>query len=128
MNSDKKFQLRVIRNYSLICLAFIALSFIGLAFNEWILPITVTICSLLGEVIMLLLLKSNINTESGKGIFVVYLLIRYALMALGLVAAGFLVKYTMSDPINKKRYFIMIISALPYFATSIALSITKNKE
>lgn len=115
---------RVIKNYILISIIIVALSFVGLFFNEWIVPVTTFICAIFGSGCLALLLKSDPN----KGNFTIYLVLRYVVMAIGLIASGFIVKYTMPEVIDKNRYFILIASALPYFIPSIALSITKVKK
>lgn len=127
---NKSYNSRVMTNYIIICLLLIALSCIGLIWNEWTVIVGVSICSILGIILMITLVKSNPNkeeaSESDKRKFALFVALRYIIMTIGLVACGFLVKFTMDTPVDKTRYFIIIASALPYFGTSVSLLLTKQ--
>jgi len=127
---EKLYYKRVLRNYVIICIVLIACSFVGLFFNEWILPISFTICSLLGVCVTFLLLKthSDVNSESGKGSFAIYMLLRYACMTIGIVSSCLLVKFTMGEDVNKLRYLLVLASSIPFFATAVTLLLTKQVE
>lgn len=127
---DKKYHKHVLINYCIISCVVIALSFIGLIFfNEWALPVCTAECAIFGLAVMFLLNKSHgeITNESGKGSFAIYLILRYACMIIGIVIACLIVKYTMGSEVNKMRYVIVLIGAIPYFVPTISLLITKQE-
>lgn len=126
----KSYTKRIYINYIIINGALIGLSFLGFIFAEKYLPICVSICSLTGLGCLALLVSSqnNISLQSGKGSFVPFLLLRYLLMIIGLVASALIIRATMGENIEKTRYLLIIVCALPYFSTSLTLLITKQGD
>lgn len=124
MNNKKMYVL-----YSIICLVLIGLSFLSFLFDEWIMPICTTICSIFGLFVLFLYIKSrdNITPESGRGSFVIYMILRIACMVIGIVAAFLIVKFTMKE-VNKMRYLIALISSLPYIMTAVPFLVIKQDE
>ena len=124
---EKKYRKTVMRNYIIICVALVLLSFFSLLFKEWVLPVCMTVCSLFGIVVTFLLLKTHSDAvnESDRGKLTVYMLLRYLCMTIGLVISCFIVKFTMGSEIVKTRYLIVVIAAIPYIATTFAILLTK---
>ncbi len=114
--------------YIIICLILTGLSFLSFLFSEWVLPICTLICSIFGSIVFFLLIKSrdSITPESGKGKFLVFMGARYALMIAGIVISCVIVRLTMNDPIDPKRYLIAVIAAVPYVATVVPWLLIKN--
>lgn len=125
LKSEKK----MIILYAVICIILIGLSFLSFLFNEWIMPLCTFICSIFGMIVLLLLIKSrnNITPESGKGSFVIYMVLRFACMLMGLVLSFLLVKFTMGE-YNKLRYVMALVSALPFFVTVVPFLVIKQDE
>ena len=120
------FNQKVIVYYWVIAALFILLSCISLLLNEWITIPCVGICALVGFVVTLSLLNQDVNNDDmSKVKLTVSIVIRYLVMAIGLVACAFLVKATMGEEIINKRYIIVAIAALPYFIPSIAIMLVK---
>lgn len=126
---EEKYTKNAIRNYIIIVALLIALSFLGFIFNEWILPICVGICSIFGFLEYYLLLKSRfeVSSDGTKGRFTIFMIFRYLCMILGIVASCLLVKFTMGEEVNKLRYIIVIVAAIPYVVTTLALLLTKQE-
>lgn len=114
---------RILLINSIICFVFVCLSFIGLIFNEYALIICMLICGLISVVNTFLLLKSgNSKPEEGLGIkFTIFTLLRYILMIIGLVISAVVVYLTMGSEVNKYRYLMVALGALPYLVTPIVL-------
>lgn len=123
LNYDQK----VIVYYAIIAALFILLSLISLIFSEWIISVGVGICSIIGLIITILLVKGKItgDADGSKIQFIVFTIVRYILMAVGLIAVAFLIKATMGENIDKHRYIYVAICAIPYFIPTIALMIVK---
>ena len=115
--------------YSAICVCLIGLSFLSFLFGEWIMPLCTSICTVFGLVVLLLLIKSHkdITPESGKGSFMVLMVIRFICMGVGLVVSFIIVKVTMVE-YNKLRYLMALASSLPYIAAMVPFLIIKQKE
>ncbi len=124
---EKKYRKTVMRNYIIICVALVLLSFFSLLFKEWVLPVCMAVCSLFGVVVTFLLLKTHSDAvnESDRGKLTVYMLLRYLCMTIGLVISCFIVKFTMGSEIVKTRYLMVVIAAIPYIATTFAILLTK---
>ena len=125
-NFDKYIKSVMIK-YVIFAIFFIGLSFIGLLFNEWILPICVGICSVFGALVTLLLLFGHRDIENNvKGSYALFTFLRFICMAIGLVVVCLLIKFTMGEEVVKNRYLIAVVSALPYFIPSIAVILTRQ--
>ena len=119
---------RIIITYVLICTILFLLSFLSILFNEWVLPLCTLTCSIFGTFVVLLLLKTHqsIVPEGGKGIFVVYMLLRYLCMIIGIVISCLIIKFTMGENYVKTRYLMVVIAAIPYMVTFVPWLINKN--
>lgn len=108
---------------SIICLILVCLSFLGLLLNEFALIICMLICGFISVLNTFLFLKSgDSKPEEGLGIkFTIFTLLRYVLMVVGLVLSAVVVYLTMGSEVNKYRYFMVALGALPYLVTPIVL-------
>ena len=114
---------KVIIISSIIYLALILLSLIGLLFNEYSTILCVSICSIISFINTILLLNSsNVNPDEGVMKFALYTFFRYFLMVLGLFLSGLIVYFTMGEEINKLRYLIVAAGAIPYLITPLIIS------
>lgn len=118
---------KVIRAYLIYAGLLILLSLFGLMFNEWTVIATMSICSLFGFVNTIIMVKSEHDiTPKGPGAsFAIHSILRYVFMVVGLVISAAIIYFTMGDDINKYRYLIVAISALPYFGTTLAYLFAK---
>ena len=118
---------KIILTYWTIAFVLILLSLIALAFNEWVLPIGMIICSLCGFVNMLLLLLSEkaVKIDGVKATFAAYIVLRYIMMGIGMLASALLIYFTMGDVVNKYRYLMVIITSIPYFVPTMSLVLVK---
>lgn len=122
MFKTKEFK-KVIIISSIIYIVIILLSLIGLLFNEYSIIICVSLCSIVSFLNIFLLLKSsNVNPNEGAVKFVLFTFIRYLLMVLGLFISGLIVYLTMGEEINKTRYLIVAVGAIPYLITPLIIS------
>lgn len=108
---------------SIICLILVCLSFLGLLLNEFALIICMLICGFISVLNTFLFLKSgDSKPEEGLGIkFTIFTLLRYILMVVGLVLSAVVVYLTMGSEVNKYRYFMVALGALPYLVTPMVL-------
>lgn len=108
---------------SIICLILVCLSFLGLLLNEFALIICMLICGFISVLNTFLFLKSgDSKPEEGLGIkFTIFTLLRYVLMVVGLVLSAVVVYLTMGSEVNKYRYFMVALGALPYLVTPMVL-------
>lgn len=127
---EKKYRIAVMRNYIIICVVLVGLSFFSLLFKEFVLPICMAVCSLFGSVVTFLLLKTHSDAvnESDRGKLTVYMLLRYLCMTIGLLISCLVVRFTMGEEMVKTRYLMVAIGALPYIATTFAILLTKGGE
>ena len=127
---EKKYRIAVMRNYIIICVVLVGLSFFSLLFKEFVLPICMAVCSLFGFVVTFLLLKTHSDAvnESDRGKLTVYMLLRYLCMTIGLLISCLVVRFTMGEEMVKTRYLMVAIGALPYIATTFAILLTKGGE
>lgn len=127
---EKKYRIAVMRNYIIICVVLVGLSFFSLLFKEFVLPICMAVCSLFGVVVTFLLLKTHSDAvnESDRGKLTVYMLLRYLCMTIGLLISCLVVRFTMGEEMVKTRYLMVAIGALPYIATTFAILLTKGGE
>lgn len=121
---------RVLVTYAIFCLVAIALSCIGLIFNEWVIICSVATCSVFGFINAFFLLKSSTKSafESGKSTFLLFTLLRYVLLACGILLSALYVYLTNEGPDDKYRYLFVIVGAIPFFLTSFAIMINKFDE
>lgn len=123
---------RVIINYAIMAVLFVLLSLIALIFNEWVFIICSLICAVCGLFVTMLLVSSDPEDlkEGNRTKLLVSTILRYAIMAIGLVGAALLVRFTMvNDDIENRRYIMVAVAALPYFFPTISLMFTKmDKE
>ena len=128
-NKNKVYYKKMIILYLVMCVVLIGLSFLSLLFDEWIMPVCTTICSVFGFLVLLLLIKSHqeITPESGKGSFAIFMVLRFACMGIGLVASFLIVKFTMGE-YDKTRYLMAIASSLPYIMCFVPFLVVKQNE
>lgn len=121
---------KILITYLIITAIIIALSTISLIFKEGILIACVSICGLCGAGVLLLHLsgKNQINPDGGKGMFALFLLLRYFVMIIGLVISALLIKFTMPVEPNKYRYLMVLIAAIPYFLPAICMMIVGDNN
>lgn len=127
--NNKKYYKKMILLYLVVCVCLTGLSFLSFLFGEWIMPICTAICSVFGFLVLLLLIKSHkdVTPESGKGSFIVLMLIRFACMGIGLVLSFLLVRLTMGE-YNKLRYIMGLVSSIPYLVAVIPFALIKQDE
>lgn len=124
MNNTFESQKKVLKANLFICLFLVALSFIGLFFNEYPLILCVLICSSVNILNTFLLIKStDANPDSIGGRFIVFSILRFVLLLIGLVLSALIIYLTMGENFNSIRYIMVAIGAIPYLISPITLAL-----
>ncbi len=120
---------KIVLTNIIVCLFLILLSCIGLIFNEWVLILCVSICSIVSCINQFLLVKSeDLTTPETNGVyFIIFTFARYFLMVIGFVLSAVIVYFTMPDVINKTRYIMVAIAGIPYIINPFILAIIKKE-
>ena len=112
--------------YGILSIVCILLSLISLAFNEWVLIPSMVITSLFGYLVLFIYYIEGKSTDTKM--YLVYIFVRYIVMAIGLVICCFLIKFTMGEEIVKQRYLMTLFAAIPYIFPVIVLLGSKAEK
>ena len=113
--------LRAILSYSTINVFLILLGLIGLPFQVWEISAVLSICFPFG-IFVLLIMFSNISSKINEnqisaGKAILFSVLRFVCMSLGLILSFILIYFTQSDLENKFRYLYVLLAGIPLFLT-----------
>ncbi len=110
--------------YSIIIGSFLVLSLISLFFNEPVVIGIFGISGIFGYISLYIFVLQNHTGDSTK--FLVYIILRYIVMAIGIALSCLLVLVTMGNNTDINRYFLVVLGGIVYLAPLVCFLVVKE--
>jgi type III secretory pathway component EscU len=131
MFKNKTYNTRVILTYTIMIVALILFSCLGLIWKDWEILACVVCGSAFGLADAVLLVKGSetLNPqEEKKTLFYISGVLRYLVIILGVGVPALIVYLTMPNPADKMRYLNILGATVPFLALTITVTLIKPDE